>query len=312
MFVYTLQSHCSFGVLGNQIQAIRDNLAADCIYVVQGPYKGPLRSDVRLTAESAANLGVEIIESPNFVEMGPMLQRPIFAWLLAENKGQDCVILQSDTFPSRPMTMNELLDGHVAAGRGYVREGRQVVHYTWMAVSKAWDGVFEPPFWDGDFKFWPCVRDGLFENCEPGWWHADRIHSWHMPGGIDKTDEVKRRFPTSLTATTEVVPASACIGAVMAKVSTTGDRLHDLIRRYLHQDYRPGCGCKKVVEQMNSHAPAWTIDNMPMLVGKLQQAARERNWWTKLAVSLPGNKYPIRFMIREAVRLATEDAKQGG
>ena len=152
MIAYTLQAHGSFQVLGNQVQAIRDYLAPERIVVVQGPYLGPLNSKVRLTQASADTLGVEILEAPNFPQVGPMLQRPLFAWVLEQSHGSDRVILQADTFPIRPMTMSDLLAGHLAAGRGYWRDGKLRVEYTWLAVSKEWVETFTPPYWEVDFK----------------------------------------------------------------------------------------------------------------------------------------------------------------
>jgi len=93
----------------------------------------------------------------------------------------------------------------------------------------------------------------------------------------------------------------------MAK-STTGNRLHAIIKQWTGQDYKPDCGCEAVVKQMNSHTPQWTLDNMPMILEKLRTAAANRKWWNLLA-KIPGAKFPLRWMIRQAVKLALKDAE---
>ena len=306
MIAYTLQAHGSFQVLGNQVQAIRDYLAPERIVVVQGPYLGPLNSKVRLTQASADTLGVEILEAPNFPQVGPMLQRPLFAWVLEQSHGSDRVILQADTFPIRPMTMSDLLAGHLAAGRGYWRDGKLRVEYTWLAVSKEWVETFTPPYWEGDFKIWPVVREGEWENCEPGWWHADRINTWHIPGGIDRFEEVRRRYPTQLVAETE--PAPIVIGGSMPQVSTTGDHLHRIFKEGFHQDFTPSCSCRKTMEDMNNHPPEWSAANREMIVGKIKAEMKNRGWWGKLAFHIPGISKPLEYIVSMAIARAKADA----
>ena len=96
------------------------------------------------------------------------------------------------------------------------------------------------------------------------------------------------------------------------KASTTGDRLHEVIRRWTGADYTPTCHCRDLVGKMNSHVPDWTLANMKMIVNHLRQEASHFKWWAKIAVLLPGHRRPIVWMVQEAVRLAQEDANGSG
>ena len=87
----------------------------------------------------------------------------------------------------------------------------------------------------------------------------------------------------------------------------TGSHLHSLIKRYTGEDYTPGCGCRAVVRQMDENPPQWSLDNMPMILKKLRMEARARKWWAKFALALPFSSKPLRWMIREAARLAQEE-----
>lgn len=93
--------------------------------------------------------------------------------------------------------------------------------------------------------------------------------------------------------------------------STTGTRLHELIERLTGEGYTPSCGCRAVVSDMNANPPQWSLDNMPMIVGKLRQEAGRRHWWAKFTLSLPGFLTPVRWIVRDAVRLAIMDKQQG-
>ena len=310
MIVYTLQSNASFGVLGNQVQAIRDYLAPEKIVVVQGPYGGVRMSEVRLTEASAEKLRVEILEVRGLTGTGFALQPHLFAWILTQEPGRDRIILQADTFPVRPLTVAELLDGHPAAGRGHLRDGKPYLHYTWLCVSKEWTGEFMPPYWDGPFRLWNATRDGLYENCEPGWWHADRINQWHLWNVTDKSEEVRKRYPTTLAAETEPAPAAAIGGSTVKQISTTGDHLHAIFRDGFKQDFTPSCSCRATMKQMNDNPPEWSEakPNRKMIVAKIKAEMKNRGWWGKILFHVPGVSKPLNWIVLEAVRRARKDA----
>lgn len=91
----------------------------------------------------------------------------------------------------------------------------------------------------------------------------------------------------------------------------TGTHLHRLVKQYTGQDFLPGCGCQSLVDKMNSHPPKWSIANLKMIVEQLRAAAQARGWRTRLLVTLPGSNTPLRWLVREAVRLAEKDLADG-
>lgn len=96
----------------------------------------------------------------------------------------------------------------------------------------------------------------------------------------------------------------------MEVVSTTGDRLHELIKRYLRSDFKPGCGCKDVVDKMNAHEPAWSLANQKYILDKLKDEGAKRHWtYAKILRYIPGSNAPLRWLLRKAVAMAEEDAK---
>ncbi len=208
MHVYTLQAHRSFDVLANQVQALRTFLTPDKITVVQGPYGRQGDSDRRLTLRSAAALAVEILELPRMPPGGTYAKQPaIYAHLVnkAIPQGQEAIILHGDCFPTRPMSLAKLLERCSAAGRGHEDSGRPHLHYTWLALAGD-RPPFVPPYWDADFRLWPATREGEYEHCAPGWWHADRVNLWHKMEAAHKLAEIGRRFPCEVQAETELAP----------------------------------------------------------------------------------------------------------
>jgi len=91
--------------------------------------------------------------------------------------------------------------------------------------------------------------------------------------------------------------------------STTGDKLHALVKKLTGQDYRPGCKCRAIAQEMNNHPPQWSRDNWKKIAGKMKAEIRERGWWGKILAEVPGIRRPLKWMIFEAARQAEEDAK---
>ena len=90
-------------------------------------------------------------------------------------------------------------------------------------------------------------------------------------------------------------------------IKGAGTHLHDLIKTFTGQDYTAGCGCKDMVKKMDANPPQWSLDNFREILTTMRGEARRRSWWTRIAVSLPGTKAPLKWFIREAVRRAEED-----
>ena len=88
-----------------------------------------------------------------------------------------------------------------------------------------------------------------------------------------------------------------------------GTHLHALIKKWTGSDYTPGCGCRAMVQKMDANPPAWSIQHMPEIVSKVRDEAKKRGWFSKVAVAIPGSGTPIRWLVREAVRLAEEDLR---
>jgi hypothetical protein len=95
------------------------------------------------------------------------------------------------------------------------------------------------------------------------------------------------------------------------QVSTTGDHLHAIFREWFHQDYSPGCSCRETVRDMNAHPPEWSVENMRSITKKIRDEINKRKWWGKLVANIPGIKYPVRWIVLEAVRRASRDAGKG-
>lgn len=81
----------------------------------------------------------------------------------------------------------------------------------------------------------------------------------------------------------------------------TGDHLHDIIKAWTGQDFRPGCGCEKWLRKMNRGGPTWTANHLEMIVEKLRREATKRRWW-KFFARMPGVRFPIRTMVLESIR----------
>ena len=91
--------------------------------------------------------------------------------------------------------------------------------------------------------------------------------------------------------------------------STTGNKLHALVKKLTGQDYRPGCKCRDMAQEMNNHLPQWSRDNWKKIAGKMRDEIRERKWWGRLVAGCPGISRPLRWMIFEAARQAEEDTQ---
>jgi hypothetical protein len=90
----------------------------------------------------------------------------------------------------------------------------------------------------------------------------------------------------------------------------TGWHLHKLVVMRLHIDFWEGCGCKELAAEMDRHPPAWSLKprNFTRIVNKMRAAAkRAPNWKVRLISRMPGVTFPIRSLVREAVRLAQAD-----
>jgi hypothetical protein len=90
----------------------------------------------------------------------------------------------------------------------------------------------------------------------------------------------------------------------------TGEHLHAMVKQILRIDFWAGCGCKELAEEMDSHEPAWTLQpaNFKRIVNKMRTTAkRAPKWKLRILARLPGARFPIRAMVREAVRRAEAD-----
>lgn len=117
-------------------------------------------------------------------------------------------------------------------------------------------------------------------------------------------------YPASITGFVE----SRCGLANTPPTKTTpkpnpkgpGDHLHTLIRRCTREDYRPGCGCKKMVAKMNALGPSWCREHIDEIIAKMLTEAQKRSKWKRLT-SLPGTKLFIKRMILSAIRKAERE-----
>ncbi len=80
-----------------------------------------------------------------------------------------------------------------------------------------------------------------------------------------------------------------------------GDHLHKVIRECTGEDFEPDCECDKYIRRMNRYGVAWARKHFAVIVEKLRREATRRRWWRLLA-RLPGVRFPLRAMVREAIR----------
>jgi hypothetical protein len=86
-----------------------------------------------------------------------------------------------------------------------------------------------------------------------------------------------------------------------------GTHLHAIFKEWFHQDYRPGCGCREIVQHMDKKGPVWCRDHVKMIAGKIRAEIKNRGWWGRVAVLIPGVRRPIKWIVLEAIRRAEAD-----
>ena len=205
MDVYLLHAH-DFRFLPYQVQTIRRHLS-ECkrIIVVQGPFRpGWVRdSTVMLSHRGADALGVELLQIDTMPIGGAFARQPLIYDQLLGREGVK-LILHGDCIPDRDMMVAHLLEGHKAAGRAHVENGRVILHYTWLLANGPTDtkGVTE------NFRVWGFRVDDKelhTEYCEPGFWHLDKVSAGFRLD--EKLAAVQARF--GILPAPEVVPAEA-------------------------------------------------------------------------------------------------------
>lgn len=90
----------------------------------------------------------------------------------------------------------------------------------------------------------------------------------------------------------------------------TGEHLHELVKTWLRLDFWEGCGCKELAAEMDRHPPEWSLKprNFTRIVSKMRATVRKApKWRVRIMARIPGVKFPIRAMVREAVRRAQAD-----
>ncbi len=92
-------------------------------------------------------------------------------------------------------------------------------------------------------------------------------------------------------------------------VSNTGTHLHALIKTYFRADFKAGCTCRATIDKMNANPPEWSLSHMRWITGRIRGEARKRRWG-KLLMAIPGSSAPIRWLVLEAVRLASKPKEE--
>ena len=91
----------------------------------------------------------------------------------------------------------------------------------------------------------------------------------------------------------------------------TGTHLKKIIVAWLGVN-TGGCGnCQALLEEMDRRGPAWVRANIGTIAPRIRDNARKsKDWKARILSHLPGVRFPIRAMIRHAIRNAEADQKQ--
>ena len=88
-----------------------------------------------------------------------------------------------------------------------------------------------------------------------------------------------------------------------------GTHLHNLIKKYLQEDYSEGCGCESMVRKMNAWGPDGCREHLDEIVDKMTEAAKSRGWKKRLLASVPFvSRAGMKAMVLMAIRLAEKEA----
>lgn len=91
----------------------------------------------------------------------------------------------------------------------------------------------------------------------------------------------------------------------------TGTHLHNLILAWIGRDYSPGCSCRDTVKAMDANPPQWSRDNLRMIVDKIKAEATKQSWmYRRILRHIPGCNAPIKWLVKEAIRLAEQDLER--
>ena len=87
--------------------------------------------------------------------------------------------------------------------------------------------------------------------------------------------------------------------------SKPGTHLHNLIKKYLQEDYKEGCGCESMVQRMNTWGPDGFRENLEIIVNKMVKEASGRGWKNAFKASVPlASRDHIRAMVMVAIHLS--------
>lgn len=241
MVVYSLLSH-STDLLPVHLAAFRAFLPVSRFVVVQGPFGANAFTSagrVRLQAEDAERLGVELLDAPAMV-LGlspPARIAAIMDWIwedrFVNQDEQHAVITHGDLLPTRKMQPGDLLHGSAMATRAHRINNRTICPLTWLAAdiglypsgvkpstiadfmhdTKGWDAR---PAFSSDIPI-PDYDPSLhFEWCEPGFLHIDKLSfSTAMPDlHARKMEAVKRIMAAMGVSVPDVGPLGETLGGL--------------------------------------------------------------------------------------------------
>jgi hypothetical protein len=91
-----------------------------------------------------------------------------------------------------------------------------------------------------------------------------------------------------------------------------GTHLHCILKRRFHQNFLRGCGCEKLVKEMDEAGPTGCREpaTLKRIVKHMRKEAQKRGFFLKVAASLPGAGWPMRQLVLEAIRQAEADEAQ--
>jgi len=133
-------------------------------------------------------------------------------------------------------------------------------------------------------------------DCSGNWILSDPSFNGSLPGGSGSGSGSGSDCADYTTAI-----ASVSLAALGVHMKGTGDHLHDVILQYTGEDFTPDCPCQEMIAKMNRWGVVGTRQHRKEIVEQLREEASQRGWWRYL-VRIPGARWPLRWMVKEAIR----------
>jgi hypothetical protein len=149
------------------------------IVVAQGPFDTD--NDTAISPTTANALGVELLTVPGAMSTIPYGQRfpAIYNYLFNQApEGELAFACHGDLFPTAEFHVEQLLDGHVTAGRGHLATGIKAYDWTWVACQPA------------HLQRNRCIQLHMPDDRDAHPWEAYKLQPHALPPAIQSIDEL--------------------------------------------------------------------------------------------------------------------------